>query len=114
MQQAMRRTTVLASTFISPTAGRGAATATFIPGRAPGVPQAYVDALLRELRRPHPAPDTVYFGGGTPALLTPAQAAALFKAAAPRPRGGDNAGSQPRRRHPPKRWRAFTAPGSTG
>ncbi len=53
------------------------------PG-AKGVPQPYVDALLCELRRPHPAPDTVYFGGGTPALLTPDQVRALVQAAAPR------------------------------
>ncbi len=36
-----------------------------------GVPDAYVDALLRELARFAPdaplRPDTVYFGGGTPA-----------------------------------------------
>ena len=41
-----------------------------------GVPDAYVDALLRELARFAPdaplRPDTVYFGGGTPSLLTPA------------------------------------------
>ena len=38
-----------------------------------GVPDAYVDALLRELHRFAPnaplRPDTVYFGGGTPSLL---------------------------------------------
>lgn len=54
------------------------------PG-ARGVPREYVEALKRELRRPHPAPDTLYFGGGTPALLTPAQAAELIEAAGPRP-----------------------------
>ena len=40
-----------------------------------GVPDAYVDALLRELARFAPdaplRPDTVYFGGGTPSLLSP-------------------------------------------
>lgn len=54
------------------------------PG-ARGVPQSYVDALLRELRFPHRQPDTVYFGGGTPALLSPAQVKALIQAAAPLP-----------------------------
>ena len=54
------------------------------PG-ARGVPREYVEALKRELRRPHPAPDTLYFGGGTPALLTPAQAVELIAAAGPRP-----------------------------
>ena len=38
-----------------------------------GVPDAYVDALLRELHRFAPdaplRPDTVYFGGGTPSLI---------------------------------------------
>ena len=38
-----------------------------------GVPDAYVDALLRELHRFAPdaplRPDTLYFGGGTPSLL---------------------------------------------
>ena len=46
------------------------------PG-ARGVPQAYVDALLRELKKNPRRPDTLYFGGGTPSLLTPGQAAAL-------------------------------------
>ena len=50
------------------------------PG-ARGVPQSYVDALLRELAKNTRRPDTLYFGGGTPALLVPAQAAALIEAA---------------------------------
>lgn len=54
------------------------------PG-ARGVPQSYVDALLRELRLPHRQPDTVYFGGGTPALLSPAQVKALIQEADPLP-----------------------------
>ena len=59
----------------------------YAAGGQRGVPDAYIDALLRELRR-HPlpgAPDTVYFGGGTPSLLTPVQARRLIQAAAPRP-----------------------------
>ena len=50
-----------------------------------GVPQAYVDALLRELAKNARRPDTLYFGGGTPALLSPAQVSALIEAAAPLP-----------------------------
>lgn len=49
------------------------------------VPQSYCDALERELRRCPRRPDTLYFGGGTPALLSPAQAAALIEAADPLP-----------------------------
>ena len=59
---------------------------------APGqrsVPRAYVDALLRELSRFAPdaplRPDTLYFGGGTPSLLDPADAARLIAAAQPLP-----------------------------
>ena len=52
-----------------------------------GVPDAYVDALLRELARFAPdaplRPDTVYFGGGTPSLLSPAQVGRLIRAACP-------------------------------
>ena len=54
------------------------------PG-ARGVPQSYVDALLRELAGNTRRPDTVYFGGGTPGLLSPAQVDALIQAAAPLP-----------------------------
>ncbi len=54
------------------------------PG-ARGVPQAYVDALLRELRQNTRRPDTLYFGGGTPGLLSPAQVEQLIQAAAPLP-----------------------------
>lgn len=56
---------------------------------ARGVPHAYTDALLRELARftggAPLRPDTVYFGGGTPSLLDPADAARLIEAAAPAP-----------------------------
>ena len=54
-----------------------------------GVPDAYVDALLREVHRFAPdaplRPDTLYFGGGTPSLLTPTQAERLIRAADPVP-----------------------------
>ena len=52
-----------------------------------GVPAEYTDALLRELNRFAPdaplCPDTIYFGGGTPSLLDPADAARLIEAAHP-------------------------------
>ena len=54
-----------------------------------GVPEAYVEALLRELARFAPdaplQPDTVYFGGGTPSLLRPEQVKRLIDAAHPVP-----------------------------
>ena len=54
-----------------------------------GVPDAYVDALLRELDRFAPErplqPDTLYFGGGTPSLLRPEQVKRLIDAARPLP-----------------------------
>ena len=54
-----------------------------------GVPDAYVEALLRELSRFAPEaplqPDTLYFGGGTPSLLRPEQAKQLIDAARPMP-----------------------------
>lgn len=49
------------------------------------VPQDYCDALVRELCKNNCRPDTLYFGGGTPALLSPAQAAQLIEAADPLP-----------------------------
>lgn len=49
------------------------------------VPQEYVDALLRELAGCTRRPDTVYFGGGTPGLLTPEQVGQLLAAADPLP-----------------------------
>ena len=58
------------------------------PGQR-GVPPEYPDALLRELHRFAPdaplRPDTIYFGGGTPSLLTPDDVARLMEAAQPRP-----------------------------
>lgn len=54
------------------------------PG-ARGVPQAYVETLLREMASADRRPDTLYFGGGTPALLTPEQVEQLIRAAAPKP-----------------------------
>lgn len=58
------------------------------PG-ARGVPDAFVNALLRELDAftggAPLRPDTVYFGGGTPSLLAPAAVARLIEAAAPAP-----------------------------
>ena len=55
-----------------------------------GVPEEYVAALERAIagfyaRESLPPPNTVYFGGGTPSLLSPAQAARLLAAAAPAP-----------------------------
>lgn len=51
------------------------------------VPEEYVAALLREWQRfsaqVQPAVRTVYFGGGTPSLLTPGQVGRLIDAAAP-------------------------------
>ena len=60
----------------------------YAAGASRAVPDAYVDALLQALAGfsaalPGP-PDTVYFGGGTPSLLTPAQVERLLAAAAPR------------------------------
>lgn len=62
-----------------------------------GVPDAYVDAVCREIERfyaddapsgakgPLPRPDTLYFGGGTPSLLQPGQLARMIHTAAPKP-----------------------------
>lgn len=54
-----------------------------------GVPAGYTDALLRSLIRFAPDaplhPDTLYFGGGTPSLLRPADAARLIEARSPCP-----------------------------
>ena len=64
-----------------------------------GVPDAYVDALLRELHRFAPdaplRPDTLYFGGDTPSLLTPAQAERLIRAACPACAGVSRLGVPP-------------------
>lgn len=61
-------------------------------GGSRAVPEEYVDALVREMRRycncdcSSLRPDTLYLGGGTPSLLTPAQVARLIDAAAPVPK----------------------------
>lgn len=62
------------------------------PG-AGGVPQAYVDALIRDFERYAPRdgagrvlrPSTVYFGGGTPGLLSVEQVEQLLVCAGPLP-----------------------------
>lgn len=55
-----------------------------------GVPDSYIQALCREISRfaengMFAQPDTLYFGGGTPSLLSPAQAHTLICAAHPAP-----------------------------
>ena len=51
------------------------------------VPQEYIEALVREIRRFSACgsstlyPDTLYFGGGTPSLLTPSQVCRIIDAA---------------------------------
>lgn len=59
-------------------------------GASRAVPEEYVTALTEKLEafaaaRPALRPATVYFGGGTPSLLTPQQAARLLRAARPLP-----------------------------
>src|SRR6185369_10579880 len=48
-----------------------------------GLKLRYVDALLTEIRasaEPHTPADTIFFGGGTPSLLEPAEIAAIIAA----------------------------------
>ena len=55
-------------------------------GASRGVPDEYVDALIARIKAMCPGrPETVYFGGGTPSLLSPAQVCRLLKAAGPLP-----------------------------
>ena len=57
-------------------------------GGSKGVPDEYIQALLLKLRHymaGQPRPDTLYFGGGTPSLMSPAQAKLLIAAANPLP-----------------------------
>lgn len=55
-------------------------------GHSGGVPDAYVQSVVRQLESEHlPRPDTLYFGGGTPSLLTPEQLQRMVQAAAPKP-----------------------------
>lgn len=59
-------------------------------GCSRSVPQEYIDALLRAIAKwkQHAGwqrPATVYFGGGTPSLLTPAQVETLLAALQPLP-----------------------------
>lgn len=51
-----------------------------------GVPDAYISAVLREIKVFSPRlqnADTLYFGGGTPSLCTPSQISRVITAAAP-------------------------------
>ncbi len=56
-------------------------------GGSHGVPDGYIDALLREAHHFSPSallhPDTLYFGGGTPSLCTPAQICRVIDAVSP-------------------------------
>ena len=85
-----------------------------------GVPDAYVDALLRELHRFAPdaplRPDTLYFGGGTPSLLTPAQAERLIRAADPVPGAEITLEANPEtvRTMPSRRGQPLPLPGAPG
>ncbi|MCI6640408.1 MAG: radical SAM family heme chaperone HemW [Pygmaiobacter massiliensis] len=60
-------------------------------GQSHCVPDAYIQALLDQLSQfsncdcSRLRPDTVYFGGGTPSLLTPSQTARLLDALCPVP-----------------------------
>lgn len=59
-------------------------------GACHGVPEEYVQALLSAAERYLPKdrrPDTLYFGGGTPSLLTPRQAQQLIEAIHPKAGG---------------------------
>ena len=55
-------------------------------GASRGVPDEYVDALIARTAVMCPGrPETLYFGGGTPSLLSPAQVSRLVRAAYPLP-----------------------------
>lgn len=55
-------------------------------GASRGVPDEYVDALIARTAAMCPRrPETLYFGGGTPSLLSSAQVSRLVKAADPLP-----------------------------
>ena len=55
-------------------------------GASRGVPDEYVDALIARTAAMCPGrPETLYFGGGTPSLLSPAQVSRLVRAAHPLP-----------------------------
>ena len=55
-------------------------------GHSGGVPNEYVQAVVHQLETEQlPRPDTVYFGGGTPSLLSASQLECMIKAIAPLP-----------------------------